>query len=101
MSHDILDEMPEMAEAADRVGGLPQDASAPGVLAMNIGYPNGNHCSATLGSKVKTDKVLGLDPNAKLASFYLVSGLPRVRRGSYAVRSTTADETGLSRLVAC
>lgn len=77
-THDILSEMPEMGEASDTLGGLPRESSVPGVLALGMGFTNGNYSSASVGSKFKTDKVLGLDPNAKLASFYLVSGLPRV-----------------------
>lgn len=77
-THDVLSEMPEMAEANDTLGGLPNDSPVPGVLALGMGFTNGNYSSASVGNKVKADKVLGLDPNAKLASFYLVSGLPRV-----------------------
>jgi len=49
---------------------------------MGMGYTNGNHSSASIGStyKPRPDQVLGLDPHAKLASFYLVSGLPRVSK---------------------
>jgi hypothetical protein len=67
-------------EMNDMVGDLPND-TLPGILALGLGLTNGaNRSNTSVGSKVKADKVLGLDPNAKLASFYLVSGLPRVSR---------------------
>ena len=72
-THDILDEMPESREEQDQLRDL---RATPGVLASLA--MNQNHSTLSLGNKVKADKVLGLDPHAKLASFYLVSGLPRV-----------------------
>lgn len=86
---DILQEMPEIMaeqevheaiEAQDRLSCM-QTEKTLGVIAMGLGYTNAkNQSSVSLASRQKADKVLGLDPNAKLASFYLVSGLPRVSR---------------------
>lgn len=77
-SHDILEEMPELHEDYDTLRGMRGDA---GVLA-SLAAGGTNLSTASFGSKVKADKVLGLDPHAKLASFYLVSGLPKVRKRS-------------------
>lgn len=87
-AHDFLQEMPEMPEMAqdahealearDKVSHMKTEHSL-GVIAMGLGYTNAkNQSSVSVASRHKADKVLGLDPNAKLASFYLVSGLPRV-----------------------
>jgi hypothetical protein len=88
-AHDILDEMPDLhdheaqAEAQDTVSSMRGEADSVGVLSGGMTYTNGNLSSASFGgSKPKADRVLGLDPHAKLASFYLVSGLPRVSHGS-------------------
>ena len=77
---DILDEMLEIhdhevqAEARDTVCSMRGETEMLGVLQMGL-----SHSSAGVGSpKPSADKVLGLDPHAKLASLYLVSGLPRV-----------------------
>lgn len=89
---DILDEMPEIhdheayAEAQDTVSSMRDRPAMLEMLQRGTGYTNGNHSSASItsASKPRMDQVLGLDPHAKLASFYLVSGLPRVSRASVA-----------------
>lgn len=64
------DAMPDLGEERDTI----RDIRERGVLGSLGGY---NSSSVSLGSRPKADKMLGLD-HAKLASFYLVSGLPRV-----------------------
>ena len=104
-SHDLLEEMPEIAgEIHDEVYGLPRDTPS-GVTALGAGFTNGNKSQTSIGSRAKADKVLGLVPNAKLASFYLVSGLPRVClqlfRQPYGSVSSSRDilSVGLCRVV--
>ena len=79
VAHDILDEMPELTEADDILGDMVGDRT-PGVIATSLGQgiSSANYSSVSLASKKKSDRLLGLDPRAKLASFYLLSGLSRV-----------------------
>ena len=98
---DILDELPEIqdyavqAEAHDTISDMRGEADMLGILQMGMGYTNGNHSSASIGStyKPRPDQVLGLDPHAKLASFYLVSGLPRVSRATTVYTDSTDPRT--------
>lgn len=71
--------MPELTEADDILGDMVGDRT-PGVIATSLGQgiSSANYSSVSLASKKKSDRLLGLDPRAKLASFYLLSGLSRV-----------------------
>lgn len=68
---------PDPAEADDTLQDL-RARHGPGVLATFAHLGGRNQSTTSVGSKAKADKVLGLDPHARLASFYLVSGVPRV-----------------------
>jgi hypothetical protein len=63
----ILDDMPEGIED-DAIHGL-----SPG-----RGLLSPHASNASIASRGKADKILGLETGARLASFYLVSGLPKV-----------------------
>ncbi|WVN89327.1 uncharacterized protein L203_104549 [Cryptococcus depauperatus CBS 7841] len=60
----------EETEEQDELRGLQSESK----LVLG-GLDRFNQSSASVGSRHKADKMLGLDPNAKLASLYLVSGL--------------------------
>ena len=92
---DILEETAERAEEDDTLHDL-RGTVGPGVLASFANIGARNYSTTSVGSKAKADKVLGLDPNAKLASFYLVSGVPRVSEAS-----GFSDALGTLRMVIC
>ncbi|ODO08610.1 hypothetical protein L198_00341 [Cryptococcus wingfieldii CBS 7118] len=56
-------------EEQDEVRGLRSESK------LGLGGLGLNQSSLSVGSRHKADKMLGLDPNAKLASMYMVSGL--------------------------
>lgn len=67
---------------ANRKNATLSDSQTPGVLGMYdtaLDTRHGNESNISLASRNKADQLLGLDSSANLASFYLVSGLPRVR----------------------
>ncbi|GMK57249.1 hypothetical protein CspeluHIS016_0400830 [Cutaneotrichosporon spelunceum] len=63
----------DTAEAADRLGALASQNDNLGVIGSFD--KRLNHSVMSLGAKVKEQKVLGGDPQPRLASLYLVSGL--------------------------
>ncbi|KAL1406980.1 hypothetical protein Q8F55_006393 [Vanrija albida] len=63
----------EIGESADRVGALSSASDSVGVIGSFDKRLNRSVMS--LGAKVKAEKVLGADPQPRLASLYLVSGL--------------------------
>ncbi|ORY21289.1 AEX-3 domain-domain-containing protein [Naematelia encephala] len=69
-----LNETPEHSEEHDRVHSLRLSRNGGVLDSLGTGY---NSSSVSVGSRPKTDKVLGIDSHARIASFYLVSGLPR------------------------
>lgn len=62
----------EETEEQDELRGLRSESK------LGLGGLGSNLSSASVGSRNKTDEMLGLDANAKLASLYLVSGLGKV-----------------------
>lgn len=68
----------EIGESADRVGALSSASDSVGVIGSFDKRLNRSVMS--LGAKVKAEKVLGADPQPRLASLYLVSGLGKVSK---------------------
>lgn len=64
------------SEAADRLGALTSPNDSMGVIGSFD--KRLNHSVMSLGAKVKAQKVLGVDPQPRFASLYLVSGLGKV-----------------------
>jgi hypothetical protein len=64
----------EEEETLDQLGLLPE---------QGIDFGTGRNRSTTsVNTKGKADKMLGLSPDGHLCSMYMVSGTPKVRRGS-------------------
>lgn len=66
----------DASEAADRLSALASPNDSVGVIGSFD--KRLNHSVMSLGAKVKEQKVLGVDPQPRFASLYLVSGLGKV-----------------------
>jgi hypothetical protein len=66
----------DASEAADRLSALASPNESVGVIGSFD--KRLNHSVMSLGAKVKEQKVLGVDPQPRFASLYLVSGLGKV-----------------------
>lgn len=72
----------EETEEQDELRGLRSESK------LGLGALGFNVSSVSVGSRNKTDEMLGFDANAKLASLYLVSGLGKVNPVDHCKRLT-------------
>lgn len=73
-------------EAEDRVGALPASSTSANASGGSVGVIGSfdqrlNRSVMSLGAKAKAETLLDMDPQPRLASLYLVSGLGKVRIG--------------------